>query len=196
MGEPLTPGHPGSYKYINQMCSDRIPFQQVITSLSITEKILTNILQHPDDDKFRRINMTGSTYLRNIQPIPGAQALFIKWLGARILTENFNEYLIIPNTNLPRIQETLDACILKRTRIQQYREDEEQRFRLKRAAEAATKLRVMKQIDWDKQERHANKPKAYQASSNTAMPVLSHSDQFFDLPQEDTDDISEDDTKN
>jgi len=154
----LPPGHPGVWRYFNQISnSERNNYQAIVDSLNTIERILSNIVEHPTEEKYRRLKMHGQMYLKYIAGVSGAQDLFIKWLDAKIGVHKFQEYLLLDKCNLSRFPETLAACRKRRIEVIKYRQNEALKDQIAKQQEEAHKLRVLTQIDNDKRERLENK---------------------------------------
>mmetsp|Transcript_7244 Transcript_7244/g.22078 ORF Transcript_7244/g.22078 Transcript_7244/m.22078 type:complete len:185 (+) Transcript_7244:351-905(+) len=80
----------------NALCDEVYPhsaLRDICTLLRTVEKLVTNIVNSPEDTKYRRVRCRNETFARAVYKRPGGAAL-MKAIGFTIICENFEEVMV------------------------------------------------------------------------------------------------------
>ncbi|KAH8919619.1 hypothetical protein BT69DRAFT_1352979 [Atractiella rhizophila] len=87
----------GFYRLIDAEIRDKNEKNRALSSLETINKLIGNILDHPQEEKYRRFKVTNNLIKTNIVDVPGAYSYMVH-AGFRKEVKEFVEYLAFPQT--------------------------------------------------------------------------------------------------
>jgi len=158
------------------------PFLQFETAVETLRKYVSNIVQKPDEPKYRKIRLENATFDRNVrQPRGGIR--FLESIGFR----EVNGFLELDQADAASIQQALDLLLAK---LQLMKDEEERKVNEERAEADALRLKrelskeeKLKAIAHDKDQRKDPnwKPAVAAGANKGGRAVTGFSDVGVDL---------------
>jgi hypothetical protein len=128
------------------------PYLQFETAVETLRKYVSNIVEKPDEPKYRKIRLQNATFDRNVrQPRGGIR--FLESIGFH----EVNGFLELDAANPEQIQQALDLLLAK---LQQMKDEEQRKIDAERAEADALRLqrqhsreRKVRELEEDKERR-------------------------------------------